>query len=356
MGIRGVGRSVAYVSVFVFLALPVRAQEILFPGLSGEALADALRAEFTPTVLLTESQVKDTLYTRIFMFDDSVRCVYSGMARHIPPGADPSQWLYGAGTETASMNLEHSWPQAKGAGDGTMGNRDMHHLFPSRSQINSTRANHPYQEIPDEETKTWYYRLQTLSNKPAGDITLYSEFASGRFEPRETVKGDIARAMFYFWTIYRDDALAADPDFFDVQREAFCAWHLADPVDDEEMARTLRIAGYQGGQANPFVLDCSLVERAYCADNEPCLNTSTAEVREIPDVLFFDPAERTIRIAETASATTWQVRIVDLSGRIVRTCALAPDDSCALAGMITGPYIAVAASPAGMARLMFYLP
>lgn len=355
MGIRGCGRSVAYVSVFFFLALSLRAQESLFPDLSGEALTDALRAEFTPGVLLTESQVKDTLYSRIFMVDDSVRCIYSGMARTIPPGADPSQWLYGAGTETISMNLEHGWPQAKGAGDNTMGNRDMHHLFPSRSQINSTRANHPYQEIPDEETKTWYYRQQTLSNKPAGDITLYSEFASGRFEPREAVKGDIARAMFYFWTIYRDDALAADPAFFDLQREAFCAWHMADPVDDEEMARMLRIAGYQGGTANPFVLDCSLVERAYCQGNAPCQTTSNTEVRAIPDVLFFDPAERAIRILATAT-TSWQVRIVDLSGRMARSCTLGPNDSCMLAGMITGPYIAVATSPEGMARLMFYLP
>ncbi len=355
MGIRGCGRLVASISVFVCLALPVRAQETLFPGLSGEALTDALRAEFTPGVLLTESQVKDTLYTRIFMVDDSVRCIYSGLARHIPPGADPSQWLYGAGTETASMNLEHSWPQAKGAGDGTMGNRDMHHLFPSRSQINSTRANHPYQEIADEETKTWYYRQQTLANKPSGDITLYSEFATGRFEPRESVKGDIARAMFYFWTIYRDDALEEDPDFFDLQREAFCAWHMADPVDDEEMARTLRIAGYQDGLANPFILDCSLVERAYCQENAPCQTTATTDVRDIRDVMSFDPVERTIRIA-AGTSTAWQVRIVDLSGRIVHACTMGPDDSCALAGLITGQYIAMAASSEGMARLMFFLP
>jgi hypothetical protein len=355
MGIRGCGRPVAVISVFFFLAISSRAQETFFPGLSGEALTDALRAEFTPDVLLTESQVKDTLYTRIFMFDDSVRCVYSGMARNIPPGADPSQWLYGAGTETLSMNLEHSWPQAKGAGDGTMGNRDMHHLFPSRSQINSTRANHPYQEIPDEETKTWYYRQQTLSNKPAGDITLYSEFASGRFEPRESVKGDIARAMFYFWTIYRDDAIAADPNFFALQREAFCAWHMADPVDDEEMARSQRIAGYQGGVANPFVLDCSLVERAYCQENEPCLSTANTEVREVLDVLSFDPAERAIRISESVS-TTWLVRVYDLSGRMVHACTVGPNSDCALPDMVSGLYVVLAASREGMSRLTFFLP
>ncbi len=355
MGIRGCGRSVAYLSVLVFLALPLRAQESLFPGLTGEALTDALRAEFTPAVLLTESQVKDTLYTRIFMVDDSVRCIYSGLARTIPPGADPSQWLYGAGTETISMNLEHSWPQAKGAGDNTMGNRDMHHLFPSRSQINSTRANHPYQEIPDEETKTWYYRQQTLSAKPAGDITLYSEFANGRFEPRESVKGDIARAMFYFWTIYRDDAVEADPDFFALQRDVFCAWHQADPVDDEELARTYRIAQYQDDMANPFVLDCSLVERAYCEANEPCLSTANTVIREVRDILSFDPAERAIRIADGVSAT-WQVRVIDLSGRVVHACTVGPDSPCALPEMVSGLYVALAASREGMYRLAFFLP
>jgi len=66
----------------------------LFPGLEGEALADAIRNEYTPVQLLNDTQVKDTLYAKVFIENDSVRCIYSGLAHYLPPGVDPSQWVY----------------------------------------------------------------------------------------------------------------------------------------------------------------------------------------------------------------------------------------------------------------------
>ena len=94
----------------------------MFPGLEGEQLTDALRDAYTPNQLLNDSQVRDTLYAKVFAESDSVRCIYSGFAKYLPDGVDPSQWLYGTGLEVESMNLEHGWPQAKGADEGTDGN------------------------------------------------------------------------------------------------------------------------------------------------------------------------------------------------------------------------------------------
>src|SRR4030095_2084922 len=102
----------------------------LFPGLSGEDLADAIRNEYTPSILLNDTQVKDTLYAKVFFVNDSVRCIYSGLAHDLPQSVDPSQWLFGTGNEVESINLEHGWPQAQGAGEGTDGNINMYHLFP----------------------------------------------------------------------------------------------------------------------------------------------------------------------------------------------------------------------------------
>jgi endonuclease I len=163
------------------------------------------------------------LCARIFIENDSVKCIYSGLPHYLPSGVDPSQWVFGNGNEVESINLEHGWPQAKGAGDGTNGNMNMYHLFPSRVAINSDRADFPYSDIEDHSTQTWYYLGQEMSNIPTSNIDAYSEFDPGVFEPRESVKGDIARAMFYFWTIYRDDAVAADPGYFELQREDLCA-------------------------------------------------------------------------------------------------------------------------------------
>lgn len=99
----------------------------------------------------------------------------------------------------------------------------------------------------------------------------------GVFEPRESVKGDIARAVFYFYTMYRDEANAEDPDYFELMSEQLQQWHINDPVDSLEYVRNFRKADFQGGKLNPFILDCTLVSRAY-GDGEQidCGNTFTS--------------------------------------------------------------------------------
>ena len=54
------------------------------------------------------------------------------------------------------------------------------------------------------------------NNPPSQNRDKYSESASSVFEPREEVKGDIARAIFYFYTMY---SIVADDDFFENQKE-----------------------------------------------------------------------------------------------------------------------------------------
>lgn len=289
----------------------LRAQ--LFPGLTGEPLVEALREAYTPTHLLNDTQVKDTLYARIFATDDTVHCIYSGLGRYLPPGADPSQWLYGNGTEVGSMNLEHSWPQAKGAGEGTGGNTNMYHLYPSRSAINSDRGDLPYGEINDTQTTRWYFQDQEMTSKPASNIDAYSEYINGMFEPRESVKGDIARGMFYFWTIYRDDAEAADPLFFQNQLSTLCQWHQQDPVDAAEQLRNDRIASYQG-KPNPFILDCSLVMRAYCGQLDECMPVAVKAIDEPLNTLVFNITTRQLMILGV-SGQIWDTDVLDVLGR-----------------------------------------
>lgn len=288
----------------------------LFPGLTGEPLVQALQENFTPVVLLNDAQAKDTLYAKVYRTDDSVRCIYSGMARLLPEGVDPSQYLYGTGQEVFSMNLEHGWPQSKGAGKGTDGNTNMYHLFPSRTEINSIRGDHPFQEIADQQTTRWFYQQDEMSSVPSINIEGYSEYAAGRFEPREHVKGDIARAMFYFWTIYRDDAVDEDPDFFGLQAEYFCDWHYQDPVDEAEIRRNEIIASYQGGKQNPFIVDCSLIMRAYCQDQPECLQVDVGDAHQTKVTLRYNPAERAFYLEGDDTIVQWHITVIDTIGRV----------------------------------------
>lgn len=295
-------------------ALSLYGQTILFPGLEGVQLQEALRASYRTSVTLTLSQAKDTLYSLIENDQDSVRGVYSGYTLHLPDGVDASQWLFMNGS---GINIEHVFPQSKGAAEGLSGHSDMHHLYPSRVAVNEARASYPFAEIPDNTTTTWFRNDVSMQSIPSTDIDAYSEFISGAFEPRESVKGNIARAVFYFYTMYQDDADAADPNFFASQRTTLCQWHLDDAIDDAELERSARVAPYQEGKDNPFVLDCTAALRAWCPEFEGC-NTSGIALGENDAFRMSASAYEGIMtihfIAEDYQAV--KIAVFDLMGRL----------------------------------------
>lgn len=235
---------------------------VLFPGLEGDALAAELKAGFYPNTVLSYGLARDIMYGDIYNVNDSVYCVYTGHRLYVDPGSDPSTFLYQNGSPDG-INCEHTWPRSKGAAEGPAFS-DMHHLFPTRAQVNEARSNFPYAEIDDEQTYYWYVNAERSGQKPTDNIEAYSEYRYGYFEPREAHKGNVARAMFYFYTLYKAQALVADPAFFEAQRETLCAWHELDPVDELEYSRTYQIAAFQDNKPNPFVLDCTLARRLYC--------------------------------------------------------------------------------------------
>ena len=337
----------------IFFFIPFHGNAQLFPGLEGEILEIAIRDTYTPAVLLSEADVKDTLYARIFREEDSVRCIYSGLSRFLPEGIDPSQFLFGTGLETESLNLEHGWPQAKGATEGTPAHVNMHHLFPSRSQINTDRANYPFSDIDDVSTEKWYRKETETNQIPSVQIEAYSEFKPGSFEPRESVKGDIARAMFYFWTIYQSEAQAADPDFFEEQRISLCQWHVQDPVDDFEQLRNDRIAVYQGGKLNPFIIDCTLPHRMYCSEFEECEMVKLKNILESKSQILYDRYEHTVSI-QGESQEEWNVWVVDIIGQFIHHETLQTNQASQSFEVPSGLFVVLASTKSGHLVQKFY--
>ena len=252
------------ITAVLFIALiPVigvsQIQEDVFPDLTGNDLLVALQNNFSATGQLDYGRARDTMFLYVWRKDGKLAGQYTDFEVDLPDGVDPTSHAF-----AQDINTEHLYPRSKGAGSGNA-EADMHHLYPTRVNVNSDRGSFPFAEIEDTETNKWYY-LSGIQNSPPPVSTRdkYSESTDAAFEPREVRKGDIARAMLYFYTIYRDQALAEDPDFFDQQVETFCNWNDLDPVDADEYARTLTISTLQGNK-NPFILDCTLASRmGYC--------------------------------------------------------------------------------------------
>jgi hypothetical protein len=233
--------------------------QAVFPQLQGEELAGALRQQYTPGQVLSYRDARDTMYALIDRLADSVYCIYSDYALYLAPGEDPSQYLYQDG-RADGINCEHVWPRSRGGDQGNAFS-DMHHLFPTRVDVNQDRGNDPFGEVQDHRTRNWYWRGEERHTlPPAETIDQYSEKGDGRFEPREDRKGDIARALFYIRIIYGD---RVDTTFFSQQAPTLLLWHELDPPDEREQRRTRLIARYQDGKPNPFVLDPTLVLRLW---------------------------------------------------------------------------------------------
>lgn len=241
----------------------VAPQTTLYPCYQGQSLLDQLTTNFKTTTTLGYAPARDKLYTEIDNTSNTLSGIYTGFT--IPLSATSTTPR--ADALALNINAEHAYPQSKGAALEPE-RSDMHSLFPAKDNVNSARSNCPYDEVVDASTGFWFKDNILLNSIPPSDIDAYSEkdlagFDCGSFEPRENVKGDMARAVFYFYTMYKAACDSSDPTFFSGQMNVLRTWHQQDPVDAKEYARTLAVATYQDGKANPFVLDNSLVDRAY---------------------------------------------------------------------------------------------
>ncbi|MGK7872918.1 MAG: endonuclease I family protein [Xenococcaceae cyanobacterium] len=232
--------------------------EAILPDLSGPELLQEVAKEYAPEQTLGYNRGRDVMYTTIDNHDGVVMGIYTGYSVNIDPRASNPRNI----TNQNNMNAEHIYPQSKGATGSARS--DLHSLFPAYNRVNSERSNNPFAESDDLLTNKWFRDEQQLPTKPTEFIEEYSESLTGElFEPREDKKGDVARAMFYFYTVYRFQADAEDPSFFPGQRETLCQWNFADPVDEAEIARSHLVAEYQGND-NPFIIDSTLAARTYC--------------------------------------------------------------------------------------------
>ena len=258
------------------------AQTYICPGFFGEQLSDFVINNYKTSSTLGYNTARDTLYLVIDNDEGSVSGVYSNFSVDLIPGTDPSTTMYSGG-----INCEHVWPQSMGADSEPM-KSELHHLFPCKDNVNSSRGNNPYGEISDNMTDSWFYLDNTLQSiPPASMIDEYSESHTSSsddfFEPREDRKGDIARSIFYFHTMY---PLVADQNFFDIQKDILFQWHYYDPSNSDESDRTWKIASYQENIPNPFIIDPTLIWRIYFSESYPVADINSDQMIDVLDVVL----------------------------------------------------------------------
>ncbi|HEY8271785.1 MAG TPA: endonuclease [Pseudobdellovibrionaceae bacterium] len=164
-----------------------------------------------------------------------VYCDHNRMQEEFVHGNPPAP---GSIPDGNVINVEHTWPQSRFTGryDTLMQKSDVHHLFPTDSQMNSIRGNGWFGEVV-KDTKNLKCKNVRFGKDSSGKENV--------FEPPVEHRGNVARALFYFSTRYD---LSIEPN-----REAILRkWHKDDPVDEEEVDRNNQIFALQRNR-NPFI-------------------------------------------------------------------------------------------------------
>ena len=69
------------------------------------------------------------------------------------------------------------------------------------------------------------------------------EIKKGKFEPREEIRGEIARTYMYMDSVYPGRGIISRKNW-----KLFGSWHKSDPVDEWECERARRIEKIQGNR------------------------------------------------------------------------------------------------------------
>ncbi len=198
-------------------------------------------------------------------------------------------------------NREHIWSKSHGnfededgyefedsfGGYALGAHTDAHHLVAAERSMNSIKNNRFFDDCHDGIND------DNLVDRDFGNYTCGDWY----FEPRDDMKGDVARMLFYMATRYEGE----DGDYVDLELttdlflyedseihiknsklpyyeslEILLKWHLEDPVDEWELERNETIYQYQGNR-NPFIDHPEYVALIWGTFDNPIEYRSTTE-------------------------------------------------------------------------------
>ncbi len=221
-----------------------------------------------------------------------VECLYSGERMDKDNiGSNAGQW-----------NKEHIWAKTYGFKDESyQAYSDLQMLRVTESSINGKRSDKYFEDV-------------NSSNSSYGCL-----WTDTTFEPRDEVKGDVARIMFYMTVMYNDDTLNLEltDDVNLINSSAkqlggtaylgklstLLKWAAEDPVDEREISRNNAVYSIQNNR-NPFI---DHPEYAYYIFKEKCDSLSLS---------YDDFYDNNTYVASNSEAIEYMNSLVDSIGEV----------------------------------------
>ncbi|MGM0566618.1 MAG: endonuclease [Bacteroidota bacterium] len=192
---------------------------------------------------------------------------------------------YGTGGDY--VNREHVWAKSHGDfGNEPPEGSDFHNLKPADASVNMDRSNKDFDYSDNEH------------DEAEGNF-----YDSDSWEPRDEVKGDIARIIFYMATRYEGENGEEDLKVVDEvntypaaehgKLSTLLEWNMMDPPDDFERNRNNVIFSWQRNR-NPFIDNPEFAERIW--NNQEASPVIIDEITISDDIDAENPVEITANI------------------------------------------------------------
>ena len=210
------------------------------------------------------------------------------------------------GGNANDWNREHVWAKSHGDfGNTPPCGTDAHMIRPTDASVNSARGNKDFDEGGQQH------------NEATG--CYYTEYT---WEPRDAVKGDVARMILYMDVRYEGtsgeldltavDAINTSPAPEHGRLSTLLEWHEQDPPDAFEMNRNEVVYSYQGNR-NPFIDHPEFVGYIW---------NPTASVEEVNtiDVGFYpNPVKDILNISLESNSAQCRLDIVNMMGEEIKS-------------------------------------
>lgn len=172
--------------------------------------------------------------------------------------AGRSQSKQSFGSSENSWNREHVWSKAHGGFDTEKGPAtDLHQLRPEDASVNANRGNLDF-DLDNGHVNNPNAKCSGTEHGEAPD-TCYD---NDSWEPRDEIKGDVARIMLYMAVRYEGESGERDLELVDRtgtkvpnhgKLSTLLNWHEQDPVDEFERRRNNIIYEKYQHNRNPFI-------------------------------------------------------------------------------------------------------
>lgn len=187
---------------------------------------------------------------------------------------------------------------------------DLHNLFPAQlNNVNTVRSNNPFGEVVNP---TSTFMEGTLGQDVNGNTV---------YEPKEEIKGNVARAIFYMCVAYNGTGGAWTLPSFQEQ-QLLKTWHYQDPPDQYEITRNDYIQSVQNNR-NPFVdhpeyvCRIDFTDMSFIQDNSTCPYLSVDENEAQKLSIYPNPSDDMIQINGLQEEA--QIEFYNLSGQMVKS-------------------------------------